>query len=213
MSEKYGRLTFLEKGTPRKYPSGTRTTWRLRCDCGSIVEADMTAVKRGKITSCKCYHKDMLRQRLTTHGHTSGKQSSEYITWNNMIRRCTDPNDKSFARYGGRGINVCQEWLESFESFLNHIGPKPSPKHSIDRIDNLRDYEPGNVRWATLDEQARNKRNNVMLNFNGKQVCLKDYCALAGLNYNTVQNRRYQLGWPLEKAVEAIDGRKQQTVK
>lgn len=213
MSEKFGRLTFLEKGTPRTYPSGTRTMWRLRCECGNIVEADATAVKRGKITSCKCYHKEMLRKRLTTHGHTLDKPSPEYVTWNNMIRRCHDEKNKSFARYGGRGIQVCQEWRDSFEAFLAHVGLKPTPKHSIDRIDNLRNYEPGNVRWATLDEQARNKRNNVLLDFNGTQVCLKDYCALAGLNYHTVQHRRYYLGWPLERAIEARDGRKQQTAK
>jgi hypothetical protein len=97
----------------------------------------------------------MLSETKTTHGQT---RTSEYYTWTNMKSRCSNENVESFQWYGARGIKVCEEWAESFEAFFEHVGRKPGPEYSIDRIDSDGDYEPGNVRWATWTEQARNKR-------------------------------------------------------
>ena len=88
----------------------------------------------------------------------NASNTPEYRTWAGMKNRCLNPNNPRYKSYGGRGISVCSEWIESFSAFLSHVGLKPSPLHSIDRINNDGNYEPGNVRWATAKEQARNTR-------------------------------------------------------
>lgn len=98
-------------------------------------------------------------ERSTVHGEASrGGKSPEYKTWVGIIKRCTDPKAKGWPNYGGRGIHICDEWRHSYAAFLADVGRKPSPRHSIDRIDNDGNYEPGNVRWATRSEQNSNQR-------------------------------------------------------
>jgi hypothetical protein len=129
------------------------------------------------------------------HGQSIGHiRSTEYVAWVAMKQRCA-AND----RYRGRGIAVCKEWADSFLAFLAHVGPRPSASHSLDRIDNDKGYEPGNVRWATLDVQNRNKRTNVMLEFRGRTQCLTDWAAELGIAFNTLAGR-LERNWPVEKA-------------
>lgn len=101
----------------------------------------------------------MLLKLRRTH-NPPGQRTPEYLAWQNMRRRCGDPNHPNWKHYGGRGISVCQSWQQHFLHFFEHVGERPSPEHSLDRIDNDGNYEPGNVRWATAEQQANNRRNN-----------------------------------------------------
>ena len=139
------------------------TKWACRCDCGTERMVAGGHLRGGRTNSCGCYNREVAGRRAlersTTHGHSPrGKASPEYRAWRSMLNRCDHPCVNSYERYGGRGITVCSRWRESFEAFLADMGPKPSPKHSVDRIDNDGNYEPGNCRWATPIEQAQHKR-------------------------------------------------------
>jgi hypothetical protein len=131
------------------------------------------------------------------------KGRKEYMAWVNMRRRCADPKDDSFENYGGRGVTVCNRWQESFAAFLEDIGPAPSPHHTIDRIDNERGYEPGNVRWATRTEQQANRRTKAMnlVTFGGVTRTCLEWSKLTGIDHRTIWSRINQLGWTPEKAL------------
>jgi transposase len=120
-----------------------------------------------------------------THGL---RKRPEYPIWNGMKQRCHNPNYKAFERYGARGIVVCQEWRDSFARFFEDMGPRPTPAHSIERIDNDGPYEPGNCRWATLDEQANNKRRTIKVG--GKTIT--EIAQETGLDKKTIRARFYQ---------------------
>jgi hypothetical protein len=127
-----------------------------------------------------------------------------------MIGRCTNPTDGSYEYYGGRGITVCAEWcrLGGFARFLAHIGPRPNDSLQVDRIDNSRGYEPGNVRWATRVEQARNKRNSRMIEFRGETLPLAAWAERTGIGTTTIAVR-LKLGWSVEDALtRPIDERR-----
>ena len=134
------------------------------------------------------------KHHSTTHGMTN---SPEFVAWKNMRNRCYDPTSISYPNYGGRGITVCERWRDSFENFYSDMGPKPSPKHSIDRKDNNGNYEPNNCRWSTKKEQALNKRNTVLgVLSDGSRVTVEEAAGILGLNENTIRTRIH-LGIPL----------------
>lgn len=123
-----------------------------------------------------------------------------YYCWVNMIKRCTRPKHKHYHYYGGRGIKVCQRWRYSFPCFVDDMGLKPTPDHSLDRIDNDGDYSPENCRWATKVEQARSRRNTKRITFQGESLSMREWGRRLGFGSDTVRNR-LDSGWSVERAL------------
>ncbi len=135
------------------------------------------------------------------HNYVHGmSRSIEYQIWCAMKSRCFVPTDPHYYAYGNRGITVCAQWAESFSAFIAYVGRRPSKLHSIDRIDNNGNYEPGNVRWATRTEQSRNKRNTKFISAFGENRPLAEWAEIIGIRYSILE-KRLRAGWPAEKAV------------
>ena len=157
--QRFGRLVVLERA-PRGERKNRRAIWVCQCDCGSRCEVGADGLRSGHTNSCGCLSKDTAKMTHTKHGHTSDfSVSREYSAWANMRARCSGRQRKCWKNYGGRGITVCPEWDQSFEKFLRHVGRSPGRGYELDRIDNDKGYQPGNVRWVTKSENNRNRRS------------------------------------------------------
>lgn len=130
----------------------------------------------------------------------SKKKHEAYKNYTHMVYRCHNKKSSRFSEWGGRGIVVCEEWRNNFWQFAKDMGPKPSPKHSIDRIDNNGNYEPSNCRWATPREQTLNSSHVVMWTYQGKTQCIKDWAKELGVPYKLLTKRKF-LGWSVEEAL------------
>lgn len=133
------------------------TRWLVRCRCGKEKSIRSGNLLSGEVKSCGCYKDEIFALRSRTHGKS---RTVEYVTWQGMIKRCGNKRDPGYKWYGARGISVCARWRNSFENFLKDMGARPSPNLSIDRINNDGNYEPGNCRWATSQQQHQNKRKS-----------------------------------------------------
>ena len=182
-----GKLTVLREVGKNKHGS---ILWECLCSCGAVVNKSSDVLKAGvKSCSVSCGVSDSNKAR-TTHGHAAnGKPTRVYQTWVGLKHRCRNPNHPKFARYGGRGITVCDEWANSFDAFYSHVGEPPTAKHTLDRIDNNRGYEPGNVRWATRKQQSNNISTNVWIEFDGKKMTLAQWAEHLGLSYTAITTR------------------------
>lgn len=180
-----------------------RPVFRFRCDCGKEVDTRIYSVRSGKTASCGC----KARGRAPKHGATTGGSlSPEWRAWRDMLTRATNPNIGHAHRYTGRGITVHEGWKyggdgKGFERFFEHVGPKPTAAHSLDRIDNDGNYEPGNVRWATRQEQLANTSRNRMIEINGFAVPLIAAAERAGIKPSIIAQRIDKLGWPPDLAI------------
>lgn len=179
----FGRLTVLGLAGRSVHRS---QLWLCECECGSQVEANGAVLRRGASKSCGCLARELTSIRARRHGMA---QTKEYQLWGAMLRRCLNPNAAGYRQYGGRGIKVCERWMD-FGNFYADMGPRPSPRHSLDRFpDQNGDYEPGNCRWATSTEQARNTRSNRMIEFRGESRCLAEWSEILNVPYHTLKAR------------------------
>lgn len=176
-----------------------------RCECGVERTVTTWTLRGGRSESCGCARREAsaasCRERSTTHGMYRTPTNN---SWASMIKRCNDPNQKSYANYGGRGIAVCDRW-RTFERFLADMGERPSLKHSIDRIDRNGNYEPGNCRWATAKEQARNRRTSRVVEVAGVSATLAEWQERSGIGALTIR-ARLDRGWSAAEAVTVPAG-------
>lgn len=171
---RFGRLSVL--GFSRR--RGRHLLWACRCDCGREIDVQGSNLRSGHSTSCKSC-------AARVHGMT---HIPEYRIWSAMIQRCTNPRERYYANYGGRGILVCDRWRDSFANFYADMGPRP-PQLTLERSDNDRGYEPDNCIWATREQQNRNQRTNVFVEINGERRILTDWCRHFGIAVTTVLAR------------------------
>jgi hypothetical protein len=193
-ARRFGRLRVL--GHVQSDVPGPQPFWQCRCDCGTLKIVHGAALKSGATVSYGCFN----QEKDITHGAAA---TPEYVAWQQMKDRCFRPSHPSFHNYGGRGVTVWDRWINSFEDFLAyvvaHVGLRPSAKHSLDRYPNKNgNYEPGNIRWATQREQAQNRRNNVVIEFDGRRQCVAVWAREKGLLAATIF-RRLSRGWPADR--------------
>lgn len=200
---KFGRWTVLEFAGYKNYGTKTRAFWHCKCDCGKEKDVVGHNLIEGKTQSCGCLHNELLVKHFTKHGARKTKEKTErlYFTWKNMRARCLDTSNRHYSYYGGRGIAVCDEWKNSYSSFRKWaLENGYNESLTIDRIDVNGNYEPSNCRWATRQEQARNKRTNIFIEYNGEKYVLNDLAQMVGVNRKTLK-RRIDKGLSVQEAI------------
>jgi hypothetical protein len=175
--------------------------WRCTCDCGGTNDVPSERLRNGWTKSCGCRavdHGRYLSSLRVTHGQSH--KVPEYNIWAGMKARCSNPRSKSWRRYGGRGIRVCAEWANDFEAFLRDMGPRPSPAHSLDRMDYDGDYSPKNCRWATMLQQNNNRSSNRVIEAFGERLSSAEWEDRTGVRAAVIRDR-IDSGWDIEEAV------------
>jgi hypothetical protein len=143
------------------------------------------------------------KEAIQARARKKMEEFPEYSPWANMNTRCNNPLATGYENYGGRGITVCARWLGrgGFKNFLEDMGRRPTPSHSVERLDVNGNYEPGNCTWATPRQQSRNSRRNVYIEFKGKRQCLTDWAAELGMATQVLYNRIFYGGMSIEVAL------------
>jgi hypothetical protein len=198
IEKRYGRLSVISEVEKKK---GARQVSAV-CDCGVVKTYNLGALSRRRTSSCGCLN---MESRLSSGSHFNtkgGEHTGAYRSWASMKQRCLDPAAENYADYGGRGISVCERWLD-FEGFFADMGSRPLRK-SIDRINPNGNYELSNCRWATVKQQSNNRRNNRWITHDGQSKTVSQWSSLAGIEESLIRNRIDRLGWTVERALTAI---------
>lgn len=173
-----------------------RPAWFCRCDCGTSRLVMRKHLLSGASKSCGCVRGQKLVSWSTKHGESN---SPEYSVWRTMKRRCLDSSAHGYKNYGGRGIGVCKSWQKSFRQFIKDMGRRPSPSHTIERINNSKGYYPQNCIWATRKENLNNKRTNRLVMVNGVTRTLQQCAEMLGISKGAMRNR-LESGWSTKEA-------------
>lgn len=202
--QKFGRLTVIREISKEKR---SRRKWLCKCDCKNnnevIVRGD--SLRGGSTRSCGCLQPEIASAINTKHSHASnGKRTKTHNSWHMMIQRCTNPNYNRYKDYGGRGIAICEEWLE-FSNFLKDMGKRP-PGYTLERRGNERGYCPENCYWATRKQQQRNTRRNHLIIHERKTQCVSAWAEETGISKNTIL-WRLNHGWSTERALTTPVGK------
>jgi hypothetical protein len=175
----FGRLRVIG---PAERTRNNETAWYCQCSCGNVCIKPTRSLRVNNIRSCGCLKRE--NKANWKHGQ---RRNPIYKCWHSMIQRCTNPNNSSYADYGGRGITVCERW-QHFMNFYADMGERPL-NMTLDRVDNNGPYSPENCRWATTSEQSRNTRHTRMITFNGRTQCLQDWATEIGISHATIASR------------------------
>lgn len=204
IGQKFGMLTVI--GFEKKERPGRGWNWKVKCDCGKEKIVSPSDVKNGKTRSCGCLHDELCRKRATKFEHNVYKYRRLYGIYNGIKKRCYKESEPRYKDYGGRGISVCDEWLNpenGFDKFVEwalSCGYKEDL--TIERISVDGDYCPENCCWITRKAQAGNKRDTRWVDYKGEHIRLISLCERLGINYDTAHDRIYKRGWTVEKAIE-----------
>lgn len=188
--KRFGRLVVVEQVLSR----GDQSIWRCLCDCGKTFEAAGGNIRSGRQASCGCGW----LEAISTQNGLSKKP--EFGSYKAMLNRCYNLRNASYSNYGGKGIEVCKEWRNSFETFYRDMGPRPTPEHSIERKRGAEGYYPDNCHWATPKEQGNNRITNVHYTLNNETKTLAQWCDHYGVAYSLASNR-IKRGWSVEDAL------------
>ena len=188
-------LEVIEKSNERS--SDNRIKWICICDCGNLTTALAKDLKSGHTQSCGCLHKERTSKAKSKHRLSN---SRIYNIWTFMKNRCFNKKSNRYKDWGGRGITVCNEWLDfnCFYEWAINNGYKEGL--TIDRINNMGIYEPNNCQWVTPKEQARNTRKNRFFTYKGETHCVSEWCEILDINYNTFFSRLLR-GWDIDKII------------
>lgn len=190
--KKFDRLTVISFSHRKRY----QAHWVCLCLCGTQKTIRGHHLSSGKTKSCGCIRKEVVSSRRFKHGMS---RTNIYHKWNEMKRRCEDPDHMAYPEWGGRGITVSKEWM-NFDQFYKDIGDPPSRLHSLGRINNDKGYSAENCRWETAQQQAWNRRSSRLLTFNGLTKCIAEWAKDIGIGQTTLR-ARIESGWTTEKAI------------